>query len=334
MAGQSKLRSSKIIGTGAYVPVRVLTNEEIERTVPGASAVWTADKLGILERRIVADDETTGSIALNAARRALANAKLAPTDLDLIIVATVTPNRPAPATACWVQRELGANEIPAFDLIAVCSGFVYALSVGAQFIATGAYRHVLVIGADVFSRITDWTRRDCVFFGDGAGAAVLAPCDVGEGLLSFDLGADGVGDAGWSIPAGGSEMPITEQVVRERLQFWKMDGPAVWDMAVMRMPQTLNRALNKAGLAVGDVDYVIPHQPSVRMLHAVARAAGVPIERVHVNVDRFANTSGATVALALAEANCAGKLQPGKVIALLTAGAGWTWGAMIFRWTH
>ena len=324
--------SAKIIGTGSYVPERVLTNEEIEKTVPGANAEWTFNKLGISERRIARDNESSADLALLAARRAIADAGIQPSDIDLIVVGTTTPRRIAPSTACFVQHHLGAFECPAFDLAAVCSSFIYSMSIGLQFIVSGTYQHVLVIGVDTFSKITDWSRRDCVFFGDGAGAAVLTSCPVGVGILSIDLGADGSEDWAWTVLAGGSELPTSLETLKKDLHFWQMDGKAVYRMATHRIPLTINRSLEKANLTVADVAHVVPHQPGIGVLREAAEIMGIPFEKFHTNMDRYANTSAATVGITLDEANKSGNLKPGDIVVFAAVGAGWTWGSMIMRW--
>lgn len=324
--------SAQIIGTGAFVPARVLTNEEIERTVPGTSAKWTFEHLGIRERRVAGPHESTGDLAVEAGRRAIQNAGLAPRDIGLIIVCTTTPRRIAPSTACYVEHQLGAPECPAFDLAAVCSGFIYGLGVASQFISAGTYRNALVIGADTFSKITDWERRDCVFFGDGAGAVVLGPCPQGAGILGIDLGADGSHHEAWTVPAGGSESPASQETIDKRLHFWQMDGKAVYDMAAYRIPWTLGRSLQMAGLTIQDIDHVIPHQPSIQILKRSAEIVGIPFDRFHTNMDRYANTSSATIPLVLHEARETGHLKNGHVLAFVAVGAGWTWGSVIMRW--
>lgn len=325
-------RSAGIIGTGAYVPERILSNEEIERTTPGANAKWIQDHLGIRERRIAGPHESTGDLATEAGRRAIQNAKLTPRDIGLIIVCTTTPRRIAPSTACYVQHQLGASECPAFDLAAVCSGFIYGIGVASQFVSAGIYRNVLVIGADTFSKITDWNRRDCVFFGDGAGAAVVGECPSGEGVLSIDLGADGSEHDAWTVLAGGSQHPTTQETLNDRHHYWQMDGKAVYDMAIYRIPWTLGRSLQKAGLTTQDIDHVIPHQPSIQILKRSAEILGIPFDRFHTNMDRYANTSAATIPLVLHETREAGHLKKGQVLAFIAVGAGWTWGSVILRW--
>ena len=278
--------SAKIIGTGSYVPERILTNENIEMQVPGSNAEWTYSKLGIRKRHIAGDDESTADLAMVAAKQAIEMAGISPRDIDLIIVGTTTPRRIAPSTACYLQHHLGTFECPAFDLAAVCSSFIYGMTVGLQFIVSGAYKNVLIVGADTLSKITDWTRRDCVFFGDGASAVVLSACSVGEGILSFDLGADGSEDWAWTVLAGGSELPTSQATLDNRLHFWQMDSKAVYQMATNRIPQTVKLSLMKAGLTTKDIDHVIPHQPGIGVLHKTAELMGIPFEKFHTNMDK------------------------------------------------
>lgn len=326
------MRSARIVGTGSYLPEQRRTNLEIEKLVPGTSATWTASTLGILERRIATEEQSTAHLAVGAARRALDDAKMTPRDIDLIIVGTATPHRLAPSTACYVQRQLGINRAAAFDLGAVCSSFVYAVTVALQFIRAGQFRTALVIGADTFSKITDWSRRDCVFFGDGAGAAILAACPAESGFLSCDLGADGSGWESWTVPAGGSECPASTATVAAGRHFWQMDGKAVYQMALERIPQTVERSLRDAGIDASMVDHVIPHQPNVRILRDVADLIHVPFSKFHVNMDCYANTAAASVAIALDDAKRGGSLSSGQIILLVAVGAGWTWGSMVLRW--
>ena len=329
---ESSLRAAGILGTGAYVPSTILTNEEIEATIPGTNAKWIYEQLGIRERRISSAHESTGDLATEAGRRAIANANLTPRDIGLIIVCTTTPRRIAPSTACYVQHQLGAHECPAFDLAAVCSGFIYGLAVAAQFVTSGIYKNILVIGADTFSKITDWNRRDCVFFGDGAGAVVVGCCQQGEGILSIDLGADGSEHDAWTVLAGGSELPTSTETLENRLHYWQMDGKAVYEMATYRIPWTLGRSLQKAGISLQDIHHVIPHQPSIKILKKSADILGIPFRLFHTNMDRYANTSAAAVPLLLHEVHEAGQLTKGQHLAFLAVGAGWTWGSAIIRW--
>ncbi|MBU2578431.1 ketoacyl-ACP synthase III [Patescibacteria group bacterium] len=325
--------SARVIGTGSYLPLKILTNKEIETQVPGTNADWTYKKLGIDERRIAAINESTGDLAIKAAEKALEASELDPKDLDLIILGTTTPRRPAPSTACFVQHQLGATNSVAFDISAVCSSFIYGMVIASQFIVSGTYENILVIGADTMSKITDWERRDCVFFGDGAGAAILSKCPEGEGILSFDLGSDGSEDFAWTIPAGGSEQPTSEETLKDRSHFWQMDGKAVYNMAIERLPMTLERSLKIANLTINDIDHIIPHQPSIGILKKTAEIMNIPFEKFHTNMDKYANTSAATVGITLDEAVRSKAVKPNDIIAFAAVGAGWTWGSLIVKWS-
>jgi 3-oxoacyl-[acyl-carrier-protein] synthase-3 len=325
------LKKVKITGTGHYAPETVFTNADLEGRVLTTDA-WIREKLGISERRVAAPDECTSTFAYQAAKRAIENAGLTAADIDSIILATATPDRQAPATATKVQALLGATNASAFDMNAVCSGSIYALTVGAQFIRTGMSKHVLVIGADTFSRITDWTRRNCVFFGDGAGALVLSESGADSDFLCSRLYADGSGYEAFTVPAGGSEMPATAQTLEQGQHFFRMDGQAVYDTATKVIPDALRYVLNQSGLEPSDIDHVIPHQPSIRILQESARRIGIPFSKFHTNMDRYANTSSATIPLLLSEVNAAGKLERGQLVAFVAVGSGWTWGASVMRW--
>jgi 3-oxoacyl-[acyl-carrier-protein] synthase III len=326
------VRKVKIIGTGSYVPEKVYTNQYLESIIDTNDA-WIKENLGITERRIAADSEATSDLAANAGQSAIENAGLNVEDINLIIVATATPDRLAPSTACIVQDKLKAYNSVSFDLAAVCSGFLFAMSTGAQFIAAGVYDNVLVIGADTFSRITDWTRRDAVFFGDGAGAAVLAHSNNGDGgFMAFRLYSDGRGKWNFTIPGGGSENPMNIKNVEKGLQFFRMDGRAVYETGTTVLPQAINQVLNDTSLSVNDIDFLIPHQPGIRLLRETARIIGLPFEKVMRNMDRYANTSGGTIPILLDEVNRAGKLTKGKVVLFAAVGSGWTWGASIIKW--
>lgn len=326
------IRSVAILGTGSYVPEEVVTNEALERQVP-TSAAWVEEKLGIHERRIAAPNQATSDLAVEAGRRAIADSNVGPSDIDLIIVATATPDRPSPSTACIVQAGLGAFNAAAFDIGAVCSGFLYGLSVGAQMISAGTVDKVLVIGADMFSRITNWRDRQCVFFGDGAGAAVLGRCSAGDGLFSIDLYADGRGRSKFTVPAGGSENPATAETVQQGLHYFQMDGKAVYETGTTVLPAAIKRLLDACGLSSEDIAYLIPHQPSINILKETARRLDLPFEKVLTNMGTCGNTAGASIPLVLDQANRSGRLQPGALIALAAVGSGWTWGAGVIRWT-
>lgn len=327
-------RYATITGLGSCVPDRVVTNADLEKLVDTTDE-WIRTRTGIRERRVAADDQATSDLAVEAARKALAEARLDPADLDLIIVATVTPDMPFPATACLVQNRLGATRAAALDLETACSGFVYALATGAQFIQAGLYENVLVIGAETLSKIVDWTdRRTCVLLGDGAGAVVLQPAPgPDQGLLSFHLGADGGGADLLKQPAGGSRMPASEETVRNRLHYVYMNGREVFKFAVRVMGEAAQAALDRCGLSFADVDYYIPHQANYRIIESSARRFGLPMERVFVNIDRYGNTSSASIPVALDEAVAQGRIRPGDLVLLVAFGGGLTWGAAVCRWT-
>lgn len=326
------VKNVKIIGTGSYIPETVYTNQYLETIIPTNDA-WIRENLGIRERHIIADGETTSDLAARAARAAIHDAKLTVEDIDLIIVATATPDRKAPSTAAIVQDKIKAYNAAAFDISAVCSGFLFAMSVGSQYIASGVYNNVLVIGADSFSRIVDWTRRDAVFFGDGAGAAVLSAANVTEGFLAYRLYTDSSNKKfGFTVPAGGSEMPITEDVLDKRLQYFQMDGRAVFDSAVSVLPKAISQVLADTGLSINDIDLMIPHQPSIKILRKTAEIIGLPFEKVMTNMDKYANTSGGTIPILLDEVRKSGKIKSGDIILFAAVGSGWTYGAAIIKW--
>lgn len=320
-----------VLGTGSYVPARVLTNAELNGSDP-SKAAWVEANLGIRERRIAAPGQSTSDLAACAARRCLENADVCARDVDLVIVATATPDRLAPSTACIAQDKIGALNAACFDLAAVCSGFVYAFVTGAQFVATGQCRNVLVIGADTFSRITNWDDRSCVFFGDGAGAVLLSPCPERYGLLDYELRADGRGKWNFTIPAGGSEAPASAATLNGGDHTWVMNGRAVFDTATAVVPDVVRTVLGRAGLSVADVDLLLPHQPSIRVLERIAERLGIDFRRVATNMHRYGNTAAASVGVVLDEANRSGRLADGTVLALAAVGSGWTWGAAVVRW--
>lgn len=326
------VKNVKIIGTGSYIPETIYTNQYLETIIPTNDA-WIRENLGIKERHIVADNETTSDLAAQAAIRAVQDARLTVDDIDLIIVATATPDRKAPSTAAIVQDKIKAYNAAAFDISAVCSGFLFAMSVGSQYIASGVYNHVLVIGADTFSRIIDWVRRDAVFFGDGAGAAVLSAANVTEGFLAYRLYTDSSNKKfGFTVPAGGSEMPINEEALAKRLQYFQMDGRAVFDSAVSVLPKAISQVLADTGLSIEDIDLMIPHQPSIKILRKTAEIIGLPFEKVMTNMDKYANTSGGTIPILLDEVRKSGKIKSGNIILFAAVGSGWTYGAAIIKW--
>lgn len=320
-----------ISGLGISIPEKVLTNRDLEKMIETTDE-WIRTRTGIVERRIVEEGQTTLDLCIEAAGNALVSAGVQPEDLDLIIVATVTPDMIFPATACLLQDRLGANKAAAFDLEAGCSGFVYALVTGAQFISTGAYKKVLVVGAETLSKITDWEDRNtCVLFGDGAGACVLEPVEKG-GILGFDLGSDGAGGKFLDLPAGGSRLPASEDTVAQRLHYIRMDGNQVFKFAVKAMGKAALKALEMAGLSNEDIDLFIPHQANKRIIDAAGRKLGLPEEKVYMNLERYGNTSGASIPLALYEALNEGKVKKGDIIVLSGFGAGLSWAAAVLEW--
>ncbi len=329
---QQMVRNVRIIGTGSYTPETVYTNEYIE-TISPTNAAWVVENLGIRERRIAAPDQPTSDLAAIAGLKAIESAGLKPEDIDLIIVATSTPDRLAPSTAAIVQDKIQAYNSVAFDLAAVCSGFLFSMSTAAQYIATGIYNNALVIGADTFSKIIDWSRRDCVFFGDGAGAAVLTHGDSDQGFLAFRLYTDGRGKWNFTIPGGGSEYPLSHDNVDAGHRYFQMVGKAVYETAVQVLPKAINQVLADTGITIDQVDYLIPHQPSIRILQDTADIIGLPFEKVMTNMDRYANTSGGTIPILLDEVNRACKLKPGSIVLFAAVGSGWTYGASLMRWS-
>jgi len=325
------VRNVKIIGTGSYVPETIYTNEYLETLLP-TSANWIFENLGIKERRIASEHQATSDLAWKAGENAIENAGLTKDDIDLIIVATATPDRLAPSTACIVQDKLKAYNAVAFDIAAVCSGFLFGMSVASQYIASGVYDNVLVIGADTFSKIIDWTRRDAVFFGDGAGAAVISHSNVKGGFLAYRLYSDGRGKYNFTIPAGGSEFPATHKTIDERMHYFQMNGKAVYDVGTVVLPKAINQVLADTGLSIDDIDLMIPHQPSIRILQKTAEIIGLPFEKVMTNMDKYANTSGGTLPILLDEVNRAGKIKEGDLILFAAVGSGWTYGASIIKW--
>lgn len=324
---------SRIIGTGSYLPERVLTNAEIERMVE-TSDQWIVERTGIRERRIAAPSEATSDLAAVAGRRALEASGVRASDVDVILVATATPDMLFPATACLVQTRLGgATHAFAFDLSAACTGFVYGLSVADQYVRSGAARTVLVIGAEVLSRVIDWTdRTTCILFGDGAGAVVLRAEHGDRGILSTHIHADG---SLWDfihVPGGGSRHPPSEDTLVRRLQFLRMKGSETFKVAVRTLEETALEALKANGLSIGDVQWFVPHQANRRIIEAVGARLELPAERVVMNLERVGNTSAASIPVALDELVRAGRVSPGHTLLFAAFGAGLTWGSAIVRW--
>jgi 3-oxoacyl-[acyl-carrier-protein] synthase-3 len=329
----SSHQHAHIVGWGMAVPDRVLTNGELAAMVD-TSNEWIQQRTGIAERRVAGEGETTFTLSLQAAQAALEVADLDPSRLDLIIVATATPEYAFPATACLLQDALGAERAAAFDLAAGCSGFVYGLSLAADLLTAGSYGHALVVGAETLSRITDWADRStCVLFGDGAGAVVLRASEVPGGVLSSVLGSDGSGGELLILPAGGSAHPATTETVITRQHFIHMQGRQVFRFATRIMPEAAHQALKRADLTVDDVHLFVPHQANDRILQAAAKGLGVPQERLFSNLARYGNTSSASIPIALCEAIEQGLVERDDVIVCVGFGAGLTWAACVIRWS-
>ncbi|HKW86665.1 MAG TPA: beta-ketoacyl-ACP synthase III [Nitrospiraceae bacterium] len=322
---------ARILGTGSCVPERVLTNADLERMV-ATSDSWIAERTGIRERRIAAPGEACSDFGTKAAERALEAAGLTAADLDLILVATCTGDTPLPSTACLIQHRLGAVRAAACDISAACCGFVYALAVGDAYVKTGL-RHILVVGSEVMSMITDWTDRGtCVLFGDGAGAVVLGPSDGDRGILSSHLHSDGnLWDLIY-VPGGGSRIPPSEKMLADGLQYIKMKGNETFKVAVKTLEESARETLSANHLSVGDLDLYVPHQANARIINAVADRLGLPMEKVVINMDRYGNTSAASIPLALDEAVRAARVKHGNLVMIAAFGSGLTWASALIRW--
>lgn len=305
-----------IIGTGHYVPEKIVTNKDLEKIVD-TSDEWIRTRTGIEERRIARDDQDTSDMAFEASKKALDNAGINGEDIDLILVATVTPDTSFPSVSCILQDKLGARKAAAMDVSAACSGFMYGMITAKQFIETGAYKHILVVGAEKLSKITDWNDRNtCVLFGDGAGAVVMGPVSDDFGILSFELGADG---------NGGKHLEQKDDYI-------VMNGREVFKFAVRQMPESSVNVVEKAGYSKEDVDYLIPHQANIRIMEAARERLGIDVDRMAVNVNKYGNTSAASIPIALSEAEQEGKIKSGDFIVLVGFGGGLTWGAVALKW--
>jgi len=326
------LLKARITGTGLYVPKKVLTNFDIEKMVDTSDA-WIRERTGIRERRIAAEHEAASDLALMASDEALKSAGLKAKKLDLIIVATVSGDMPLPSTACILQHKIGAKKAAAFDVNAACSGFIYALSTADAYIRAGTYKRILVVGSEVLSRITDWTDRStCVLLGDGAGAVVLEATDSDSGILSVKLNADG---SMWDllhIPAGGSRRPATEKTVKERLHYMKMRGNETFKVAVRTLEKLVLSTLKEHRLKPEDISLLIPHQANLRIISATAKRLGLGLDRVMINLDRYGNTSAASIPIALDEAVRSGRVRGGDYIILEAFGGGLTWASALIKW--
>ncbi len=326
------LRPVHIVGTGSYVPDRILTNADLEKIVDTTDE-WITTRSGIKERRIAPDYICTSDMATEAARRAMDQAGIRAEEIDLIICATITPDMPFPATACVIQNKIGAKRAAAFDLEAACSGFLYGLEVGQQFITSGTYDTVLVIGAEKLSTIVDWQDRStCVLFGDGAGAAILRSRGEEHGILTTCMGADGSQADILMMPAGGSKFPASKESVSAGMHHLKMSGKEVYKQAVIAMQTAAEEALQKCNLTINDIKCVIPHQANSRIIEAIADRLGAPMEKIYMNLQRYGNVSAASVAIALDEAAREGRFQRGDLILLVVFGSGLTWASCVIQW--
>jgi 3-oxoacyl-[acyl-carrier-protein] synthase-3 len=320
-----------IVGVGMNVPNKVLTNFDLEKMVETSDA-WIVERTGIRERRICEPGTATSDLAYPAAVDALKQAGLQPADIDLIIVGTTSPDMIFPSTACVLQHRLGAASAACFDLAAACSGSVFAMITAQQYLQTGRYKHALVVGAEIISNFVDWTDRStCVLFGDGAGACVMTKVDRG-GILATDMGADGSAAELLYIPGGGSKAPSSHASIDQRLHYLRMNGTEVFKLAVRRMAESAKTVLAQAGLSLEDLDCLIPHQANTRIIQAMAKLAGVPMDKVFVNVERYGNTSAASNLMALYEAAQSGAIKRGDRVVLVAFGAGLTWGSILLEW--
>ena len=322
-----------ITGWGTAVPEQILTNDDLSKIVE-TNDQWIRERTGIAERRIASEDDSVSSMAVEASVKALQIANLAPTDLDLIICSTSTPEYLFPATACLIQDKIGATKAGAFDLLAACSGFIYAVNMAAQAIRSGSIRSALVIGSETLSRFVDWNdRKTCILFGDGAGALVLQASPQPGGVLSAVMRSDGSGSDLLTLPAGGSHMPATEETVKRGQHYIHMDGNEVFRFATRVMAQATREVVEGAGLKMEEVRWIVPHQANLRIIQAAARGLKLPMEQFVVNVNRYGNTSTASIPLALVEAVEKGQITPGDKLVMVGFGAGLTWGALAAEWT-
>jgi 3-oxoacyl-[acyl-carrier-protein] synthase-3 len=325
-------RTVSIVGTGSYVPDKRLTNADLSRIVDTTDE-WITTRTGIKERRVAAKDELTSDMASKAALQALEQAKVKPEDVDLILVATATPDMLFPATACFVQKKIGAKKAACLDVSAACAGFLFGIEIAQQFITSHTHDTVLVIGAEKLTSITNWTDRNtCVLFGDGAGAAVLQHRGSAHGVISTHIGSDGQFTDILFMPGGGSRCPITKENVHMNLATIHMTGKEVYKQAVTAMLSAARKALDQAGLSIDDIACVIPHQANLRIIEAIADRLKIPLDRFYVNLDKYGNTSAAAVAIALDEANRSGRIKHGDYVLMVVFGGGLTWASTIIEW--
>ncbi len=324
--------NSKITGSGAALPDQIITNKDIEKMVE-TSNEWIVSRTGIRERRKLEDGLSSADLSERAAKEALNQASLHPSEIDLILVATVTPDHQTPSAACILQSRLQAFKAGAMDIAAGCTGFIYALTVAHQFIFSGAYSKVLVVGVEVLSRITDWEDRGtCVLFGDGAGAVVLQAAEEESGILNFSLKSDGRGAELLYVPAGGSAMPASLETVKNRMHYLRMNGNEIFKFAVRVVEDTLFELMQDKNLKPEEIDHIILHQANLRIIDHIRKHLKLPPEKFPVNIDRLGNTSSATIPIALHEEFMAGRLKEGDLVAMVAFGAGLTWGGVLLKW--
>jgi 3-oxoacyl-[acyl-carrier-protein] synthase-3 len=322
---------TRIAGTGKAVPGKVLTNDDLSKMVE-TSDEWIRERTGIRERRILEEGRSTSDLCAEAAKQACASAEIDPSELDCIVVGTISPDMPMPAVAVTVQQKIGARACAAFDLSAACAGFIYGISVADAFVKIGQFKKVLVIGVEVLSRLVDWTDRNtCVLFGDGAGAVVLVPSSDERGILSTHLYADGTGVPFLNIPGGGSAEPPSEKTVRDKRHVVKMNGKPIFTNAVKNISAASKTALEANGKTPADVDWVVPHQANLRILEGVAERTGIPLSKFYLNIQKYGNTSSASIPIALDEAVREGKIKPNDLILMSALGAGLSWGSALVR---
>ncbi|PIP68238.1 MAG: 3-oxoacyl-ACP synthase [Candidatus Omnitrophica bacterium CG22_combo_CG10-13_8_21_14_all_43_16] len=325
------MEQAGILGLGCYLPSRKMTNKDLEKLVD-TSDEWIMTRTGIKERRIAPKESAASDLGVEAAKLAIKDARLKPEDIDLIIVATVTGDMAFPSTSCIIQDKIGAINAAAFDINAACSGFVFGITIAKQFVDSGLYKNILVIGAEKMTSLVDWTDRStCVLFGDGSGACIVGKSKDRQ-IASYFIGCDGSGSNLLRLPAGGSRIPATEDTVKNKLHFLKMEGNEVFKLAVKVMADAANKAITKAGLLCSDINLLIPHQANIRILLAVAKKLGLPEEKIFLNIEKYGNMSSASTAVALAEANKDGRIKKGDNVCLVAFGSGLTYGAVVIKW--
>ena len=323
---------AKIISTGSYAPEKRLTNEDIEKFVD-TSDTWITQRTGIKERRIASLSQSASDLAYEASKKALKKASIKPDELDMIIVATVSGDMPMPATACVLQKLLGAKNAVAFDINAACSGFIYGMSIADSFIKAGAYKKILLVGVEVLSKFLDWAdRTTCILFGDGAGAAIIEPTESDNGILSTHLYSDGILWDFIYLPGGGSRNPVSADTIKNRLHFIKMKGNETFKVAVKTLETLVNETLRKNNIEPSRLSLLIPHQANLRIILATAKRLGIPMDKVFINLDRYGNTSAASIPIALDEALGSGRIQEGDYVMLEAFGAGLTWASALLKW--